>query len=389
MPGDDDLLNAGGEGLADQTTTQPGEGEEGAPEPSLRDTIASAIAEQKDAQDAAAAAAEGVHPKPTPVKGADGRFVKGGAPPAGKAAPAKGKGAAAPGAAVQPPQGQQTAPPGQAAPQPPPGWSPASKAAFATLPPHVQADVAKRENEVAQGLARLADFKGVERFADAARQSGTNLENALVAYTSIETLLRQDPAAGLIEVMKNVRMQPAILLGEVIRRLGGDPRAAAATNVQGGQLPPQLLNQINALTDYMQNSVRERDMSNLQQAQRQVGDFWGDPKNQYAENVAPIMVDLINIAKARGEPIDLAKIYETACYQHPEVRQLLINEQLASRSAINGGRNAAVAASARSAARATTGAPAAGMSPAQRAPNPDESLRDTIRAAVDAQRGAV
>jgi hypothetical protein len=62
------------------------------------------------------------------------------------------------------PAGQETteAPVQPQAVRPPPGWSPASKAAFDALPEAVKADVAKREEEVNKGFAKLGDYKGLE-----------------------------------------------------------------------------------------------------------------------------------------------------------------------------------------------------------------------------------
>ena len=62
----------------------------------------------------------------------------------------------------------------------------ASKAAFANLPPEVQADVVKREGEVNQGLAKLAEYKGLEPLAELSRQNGTTLVNAVNQYRQLE-----------------------------------------------------------------------------------------------------------------------------------------------------------------------------------------------------------
>ena len=50
--------------------------------------------------------------------------------------------------------------------------------------------MAKRESEINQGFAKLAEYKPLERFSQMAKQGGTTLEQALESYTGIENMLR-------------------------------------------------------------------------------------------------------------------------------------------------------------------------------------------------------
>lgn len=152
MNPDDDLIASE---ISDQLDGPPPSTDEGvergdapapdAPPPSIRESLAKAM--QPDAQaDGRPRRADGTFaPKNTPVEAA-------------------GKGAATPGApgGSTPPtadakpesQAQSNAPAG-----PPPGWSKESKALFSQLPPSIQADVLKREQEVNAGFQQYAGLK--------------------------------------------------------------------------------------------------------------------------------------------------------------------------------------------------------------------------------------
>lgn len=380
---------------------------EGAPEApaseDLRSVISKAIAGQRES----AAAAPAAEAAPVEATNADGVPPVEGAKPAGERvrdqhgrfAPEKGEErpgvVAAPVAPVKP--GEQTAdgaPAADAVLRPPLAWSPTSKAKFDALDPGLKADIVRREELANQGLAKLQEYKPIERFAEMAKSGGTTLDAALTAYTNTEALLRKDPAAGIIEVFRNLRgIDPKTVVLEVARRLGmGGGQPQAAQPGQNGQpqpqaptLPPEVINKLSAFEAFMQAETERRSQSEFSSAQDKVSAFFADPKNKYVENVAPVMVDLINQAKAKGEQPDLAAIYETACWSNREVRGLLINEHAAPVAASTTARTQAAATQARNAAKATTGAPAGGSPPSPSSPT-NLGLRETIMAAVSAQR---
>lgn len=271
--------------------------------------------------------------------------------------------------------------------RPPPGWSPKSKAAFDGLPPEVKADIVKREQEVNQGFAKLAEFKGIERFAEQARESGTTLERALTNYTNWEGAFKRDPIAAVVHLAGNLGVHPQQFAHALLERVGGGQQQAQTGAEQNTmQIHPALLKELAELKSTVAHQESERANQHRQAVAQNVETFFADPKNKYADNVSEIMVGLINQANASGQKIDLPAIYETACWMHPEVRQLLINER-ATTPAVSNAAKANAAAQARNAAKAVTGAPARGMTPGN-APPANESLRDTIRRSIAEQRGA-
>jgi hypothetical protein len=124
--------------------------------------------------------------------------------------------------------------------RPPPGWSPAAKAAFTDMPADhpIRLAVAKREVEIDKGLAKLQEYKPIERYAEMARQSGTTLDRALENFVTIENTLRQDFLGGINQICQRQGVNPLALANAIVSRYGGSSangEASAAQAHQNGQ----------------------------------------------------------------------------------------------------------------------------------------------------------
>jgi hypothetical protein len=257
------------------------------------------------------------------------------------------------------------------APRPPPGWSPAAKVAFATLPPEVQQSVAKREQEVNQGFAKLAEYKPIERFAEMAKQSGTTLDRALENYVGMETRLRQDFPAGIVELCQRQGIHPVALANHILARNG-----VAPSEGQAGETPQArqqasvdltpIHQELNALKSYVQQQQSAT-------VQTEIERFASDPKHTFFENVKADMGRLINSGYAEN----LDDAYEKACWANPEIRELLIKQQSTGSDA---SAKAAAATQARAASKSITGSPI----PKAGSKGPETSIEDEIRQLMDA-----
>jgi hypothetical protein len=77
---------------------------------------------------------------------------------------------------------------------PPPGWSIAAKADFDTLPDAVKAAVAKREEEIDRGFAKLKDYKAIETQHSAqAQQYGVPLPEFINRLAAADKFLQTQP----------------------------------------------------------------------------------------------------------------------------------------------------------------------------------------------------
>lgn len=266
--------------------------------------------------------------------------------------------------ATEQPQAAPEAPQADAeAPRPPPGWSPAAKAAFATLPAEVQQAVAKREQEVNNGFAKLAEYKPIERYVEMARRGGTTLDKALENYVGIEQLLRTDIARGFEQIARNIGVSPVEMAQKILAAHGH------SGNQGTGEAPqPQVHQPVQDIRSLVQQELAQ--VQTQAQIDAATEAFLGDPKNLYAQNVVDDMLPLISQRRqsVRESYADTLKwAYEKACWANDEVRPLLINQQVEAATRPQ----AEAATQARAAARSITGSPTPGASPGENLPADD------------------
>ncbi|MBY3382197.1 hypothetical protein [Rhizobium laguerreae] len=250
----------------------------------------------------------------------------------------------------------------------PPGWSAEAKAQFGTLPPEVQAAVAKREQEVDNGFRVLQDYKGLEEFTPIVRQAGTTHADVMRKAIDWEQSLIRDPINTVIHIarMAGVNLQ-ALVAGQQDQILQRRPQQAQQ------QPTPQPVN-VEATVEQV---LRKRD------TETQVNAFISDPANVHAEAVLDDMVALISAGRASS----LKEAYDAACWMRPDIRQQLIS-QTAQPAPDPNAQRAAAADQARKASRSISGSSAPGPSRDATA-NQQTSIRDSLRSAMHAARGQV
>ena len=216
----------------------------------------------------------------------------------------------------QPPQGVVTARAG-----PPPGWSPTSKSLYEKLPEPIKADIAKREMEVSQGFAKLAEYKGLDEYVEMARNSRTTLPEALARYVNAENALEADPVNGLLWLCSRYRTHPALLLQAIGGGQGDQPPDPSVP-----QLDPRLAGHFQALDQRLGSIEQEREQIENQAISSQIHAFASDPANRYFENVRHHMAHIIRTAP-QNRQLTLRDVYDEACWANPEIRELLISER--------------------------------------------------------------
>jgi hypothetical protein len=278
---------------------------------------AAALPKEASAPDIAALPATGERPRDE-----QGRFTK-----AEQAAQAQKADAAVAAAqqAVQPGQQQPVAQAAVRPAGPPPGWSPTSKTLFDALPDTVKKDIAKREDEISQGFAKLAEYKGLDPYVDMARGNNTTLPEALDRYVAAENLLESQPVNGLLWLCQKYNVHPGQLLEAI-----GEP----------GHQQPQEASPLAPVMPYIQTLDQRLSQFEAQQAAAQdhaikgeISSFSADPQHKYFENVRKEMGQIIALADQQGQQVSLKDAYEKACWANPEIRSLLIKDQIAANEA--------------------------------------------------------
>lgn len=296
-----------------------------------------------------------------------------------------------------PAQAVAEGPAGEAQPagqhRPPPGWSVAAKAAFDKLPEPVQAAVAKREEEISNGFAKLAEYKGLDEYVSMARENGKALPEVLKAYINAENMLQADPINAIAYLARQYKAHPVQLIAGIARSYGIDLRQLAsqpqgAPNQPGAVQPPgfdpRLMSHFQALESRqrtLEETLRQqetlREQAEQESVNGEIGQFAAKPENKYFDNVRETMGQLINTGAAK----DLPDAYEKACWAHPEIRQLFINEQIEkSKAQLAAEAKAKSEQAKRTSKSLSPGAPITGSN-ARGVGTPNATVRDEIEAA--------
>jgi len=357
-----DGVSADATALSDAAPAVAPAAAEPAPQSELttRDIIRAAVEKQKAGEESPA------EPAPrTDGRAADGRF----APAATHGA--DGKPLAAPGAPAAPAVDPAAAPAAAAgAPLAAPGYlSPESKAAWAALPPAVQADIARREQAVSDGFKQ---YEGLGAYAKMAKESGTNLATAFKNYSEMENGLGRDFNEGVEAICKWYGKDPRALAVAIATKYGLIKGQAPTLTPQPKAIDEEALIE--------RAAQRVRDEHAARQVDESLSAFKADPENRYYENVREHMASLIEAGHAES----LKDAYDMACWARPDIRALLLKQQAAPAVPPS----PAPALKALAAAKHVNGAPRAGLTPAAKPQDENASLRDTIRNAVTAQRAA-
>lgn len=283
-------------------------------------------------------------------------------------------------------QQQQAQQPTRAAP--PPGWSVPAKQAYDALPQPVKDAIAKREEEVARGLSKLAEWKDVEPFRELAAQHGTTVAKALDAYVAAEKLLASNPVQGFKFLADKFQVDLR-QVAQLIYGGGAQPGRQQPGNANGAHQPAPavlapLFQDVQALKAAFARQQEADTAQKRSKAESDIMAFAADPANKWFENVLPTMARLYQTGQART----LKEAYETACWTNPEVRAALISEQQAADLEKRRTDANAAAASARRAAGSITGSPSAGASPAGGGSDP-ETITDALELAWSRSSGAV
>jgi hypothetical protein len=342
---------------------------------SLRDSLNEAFEAARDGE------GEGL-----PAPGADegARDARGpSAAPASEPASSESQAPAAPEAHDAAPRG---APPEPI--QPPASWSAPAKAAFASLSPIVQSEIAKREADVNRGFeeraAQLKRFEPLEQILEPRRERlaarGVSDVDFVKTLFAASDWIDRDPVSALRELMRQK--------GVTAQHLGVTPPAGQQPPSPNGhgaaQLPPAyvaLAQQVHQLQTHLSQRDQAERAHRLQSVQSEIQAFAADSANLYFANVRDDMIALLQ----SGRAADLRDAYDKAVWANPETRALLQADaaKKAEADRLNAQRQSA--AGARRAAGSVVGAPVPGSSPAG-AGHSTKSLREEIADSYRAHR---
>jgi hypothetical protein len=111
---------------------------------------------------------------------------------------------------------ENTPAPALTAVEPPSRFSADAKAAWATTPDPVKAEINRAMSEMQQGLQEYqTKYTPLKPYEDAAKQSGTTIEAALQNYTNMESMLTTNPVAAFEQICEFIGKTPQQFFSEI------------------------------------------------------------------------------------------------------------------------------------------------------------------------------
>lgn len=221
-----------------------------------------------------------------------------------------GAGTADPAATGTPPAKEGEPAPATSALQPPKTWRPEAAAKFATLPPEVQQEVLKREEDI---------FKGLESYkADAS--IGKTLKGIMQPYMQVFQAQGVDPMQQVSGLMRahvalatGTPEQKQQFFQHLAKEYGVD------LDVEAPYVDPQVAGLQKQLAD-LQSRLNGREQQEANDArsklQAEIDTFASDPAHQYFDEVANDIAGLLRSGAAK----DLKDAYDKAIWANPITR---------------------------------------------------------------------
>ena len=252
--------------------------------------------------------------------------------------------------------------------QAPKTWRPEAAAKFATLPPEVQQEVLKREEDI---------FKGLEGYkADAS--IGKALKGVVQPYMQIFQAQGVDPMQQVSGLM---RAHVALATGTPEQKQQFFQHLAKEYGVDLGTEAPYIDPQVSGLQKQLadlQSRLNGREQQEAEQArsklQAEIDTFASDPAHQYFDEVANDIAGLLRSGAAK----DLKDAYEKAIWANPITRA----KEQARLTADAEAKAKAEAAEKAKQARKATGANVKSSAKAASGTAPLGSIDDTLNAAL-------
>ena len=300
----------------------------------------------------------------------DGKFAKKVAEDSGHGASDSEAGAKPVGAATTAPTGQpvtvQEISPVQEPIKPPASWKPAAREHWATLPPAVQAEIARREGDTTRVLNETTE----------ARKFRETFQAAVTPYEAMLRSEGSDPIQAVSSLLETARQlksgspqQKAAMVAQIVKGYGVPievlDAALAGQPYQGQQAPHDP--RVDQLFAQIEQAKQQRVQQEAQAADDAVTAFGAS--KEFFDDVRDDMADIIEMSERKGKKLDLDTAYNRALRMNDEIVAVMRQREEA-KSVANGKASTQRAKSAASSIRSSGPPPKGGA--------PGASLRDTL-----------
>lgn len=268
---------------------------------------------------------------------------------------------------------QEPETPGAEPIRPPASWSAQAKSDFATLPPHIQQEVIKRERDIEKGLGKRASelkrWEPLDQVIAPHRERwqshGVDEATAIGQLIAADAYLRRDAASAIRDL--------AQAYGLDIRTLAQQPSG------QPDPLQP-LFGRIQTLEQQLAAQAETARQAEQAQVSKAIEAFKKDAT--YFEEVKDAMAVLIQNGMANGDTYEarLKDAYDRATWANPDIRALIQKDQSRAQQDLVAEREKAAKAKA-------AGGSLNGSSNGAAVDGPAPTLRDEIRRSMNQAAG--
>lgn len=260
----------------------------------------------------------------------------------------------------------------------PQSWKPAAREKWASLPPETQAEVWRREKEVAHVLQETAT----------ARKVATEFEETIKPYVPLFQAEGAAPIKAIGNMLQTVAalargapQQKAAVVAQLIKAYGVDIQAL--DSVLSGEAPAATPHapaeyrdpRVDTLLQQLQATQRQQAMAVQQKAAQEVEAAKGEL--EFLDDVREDMADLIEVASRRGVELSLKDAYTRAVAMNSELSAILEQRKAA--------QAAETANAATQRAKAASSSVRSSPAPVSRNDGPGDGIREHLEAAWAAQ----
>lgn len=219
--------------------------------------------------------------------------------------------------------------------RPPSSWSAKGKAEFTKLPPHIQDEVLKREDDFHKGIET---YKEKAEYGDKIRQIVQPYEPAIRAKNSTPEQTVQNMLQTAYQLEVGSPQDKANLLLQVAQQYGADfeTMKGALSGEQTQQKDPyiqQLEQEVQNLKQNFQSQSQAAQQQKMAEAYSSIDAFrnevdeTGNPKHLYFDDVREDMANMIEAAERSGKQLSLQDAYDAAIWSRPDLREVLLTQQ--------------------------------------------------------------
>lgn len=259
----------------------------------------------------------------------------------------------------------------------PQSWSAADRAHWDKLPAEVQTIVSRREEEAHRAITAMGQ--------DAA--FGKRINEVVTPYLPIIRAEGGNPEGAVRDLLQTAYVlrtatpeQRVAIFQQLGKQFPVDFNAVAQGAPQVNPEVQSLRQELAQVRGHIASQQQQQHQQVNVQAQQVVDAFAADPKNEFYEQVKPLMGQLL----LTGQASDMQDAYDKACWATQGVRSTLMQRQTAEAEAKRAAEAQAKADAKRRAAGSVRGSPGAAVAATASAANQNLSLRDELRASFRA-----